>query len=131
MLKKLFTRMFKPEGLENAQTPQDKQLAFVLTIDDKPIGELRLDQGVWHFTYSNWFVKQTTIAPLIDFPDKNRPYHSTELWPFFLARIPGIKQPAIQKVIKQEKIDPNDLPSLLKRFGKKAIQNPFELNFVS
>ena len=123
--------MFKPEGLENAQTPQDKQLTFALTIDDKVIGELQLDHGIWHFTYSLWFVKQNTISPLIDFPDKNRSYKSPELWPFFLARIPGLKQPAIQKVIQQEKIDPNDLPSLLQRFGKKAIQNPFELNFVS
>ncbi|KAK6033622.1 hypothetical protein OSTOST_00220 [Ostertagia ostertagi] len=42
-------------------------------------------------------------------------------------RIPGLKQPAIQEILKREKIDSGNDIELLKRFGQKTISNPYEL----
>ncbi len=49
------------------------------------------------------------------------------LWPFFVIRIPGLGQPAVQRVIREENIDPSNEAQLLKRFGKTTIANPFTL----
>jgi HipA-like protein len=104
---------------------------FEVRLHNFVIGRLAFQDEEWTFAYSEEFQENAICEPLICFPILNKVYKSKSLWPFFLARIPGLKQPAIQKVIQQEKIDPNDLPSLLQRFGKKAIQNPFELNVIS
>ena len=64
---------------------------------------------------------------IIGFPDLDKTYKSELLWPFFQVRIPGLKQPAIQEILKNEKIDEFNEVQLLKRFGKKIIANPYEL----
>jgi hypothetical protein len=54
-------------------------------------------------------------------------YRKDSLWPFFLVRIPGLKQPAIKEIIEKENIDTENEVELLKRFGQKSISNPYEL----
>jgi len=50
------------------------------------------------------------------------------LWPFFGIRIPGLKQPAIQEILRNENIETDNDVELLKRFGQKTISNPYELH---
>lgn len=121
---------WKPEGLTNIKTPLDAEHEFGLLYKGQPIGELIFKEGNWSFKYSLIFQNQNEIKPLVDFPDKTKIYKSSELWPFFLSRIPGLGQPNVQKIIKEEIIDENNEAALLKRFGLKSISNPFILKSV-
>ena len=89
------------------------------------IGVLELREGKWTFYYTESFKHQDEIKPLVDFPDVENVYTKDELWPFFLIRIPGLKQPQVQEVIDKQNIDPNNQAELLRVFGKKSISNPF------
>lgn len=121
---------WKPEGLTNIKTPYNEDHEFGLLYKGLPIGDLTFKDGNWIFKYSPIFQKQDDIKPLVDFPDKTKLYKSSELWPFFLSRIPGLGQPNVQKIIKEEIIDENNEAALLKRFGFKSISNPFILKSV-
>jgi len=115
-------------GLEGVKTPKQAELKkFVLKYKTLVIGELHIQNGVWTFAYSEAFKTQTEISPLVDFPVKEKVYESAHLWPLFLSRIPGLKQPQVQDLILQEKIDPENEAALLERFGGKTIANPFTL----
>lgn len=127
MIDKIKNWFYKPEELENANTPQHKTEVFILSIDKNVIGVLSLNAGIWHFQYSEWFAQQNTYSELIDFPNKLQSYQSKELWPFFASRIPGLKQPMVEAIIEREKINRSDISALLKRFGINAIQNPYRL----
>src|SRR5262245_48021485 len=54
-------------------------------------------------------------------------YRSTELWPFFLLRIPSLKQPAVQEFLRSANVQSPTAAILLRQFGKRSIANPFEL----
>jgi hypothetical protein len=71
------------------------------------------------------------IKPLADFPDLNKTYENSELWPFFASRIPSTSRPRVKKILEREEIADNDLLALLTRFGKHTITNPFELHNVA
>lgn len=131
MIKKLKNIFSKPESLENIKTPKNVKAVFELHFKDLPIGYLSLNEGKWTFKYSNEFIEQDTIKPLINFPEKNKEYYSEELWPFFVSRIPGIDRPEIKEQIKKNNIDENNEVELLKLFGRKSISNPFELELQS
>lgn len=103
-------------------------MKFELSYKKFIIGHLTYDE-FWHFTYSESFKQQDKYRPLVQFPIIEKEYKSKNLWAFFLLRIPSLKQSSIQKTIQEEKI-PIDYPSLLERFGKKVIQNPFLLERI-
>lgn len=125
LLKKI--KSLLPQGLENTNAPRDKYAVFTIHYKDLEIGELELKNGTWFFSYSEEFKNQDDINPLPDFPDADKVYENDELWPFFLIRIPSLKQPKVQKIISKEDIDSSSQVELLKRFGKKSISNPFQL----
>lgn len=102
---------------------------FTLLYKDLVIGVLSFDGELWSFAYSEAFKNQVEIAIIPTFPNKHKEYKSEVLWPFFQARIPSIKQPKIQEIIKQKGILESDLISLLKTFGKRSINNPFILQY--
>ncbi len=54
------------------------------------------------FEYSEALKSQTGLAPLIDFPNKNKVYKSQTLFPFFMSHIPSLKQPKVQAVIEAD-----------------------------
>ncbi len=99
-----------------------------LRYKDLVIGILTLHQGMWRFEYSEAFKSQTELAPLIDFPNKDKVYESPTLFPFFMSRIPSLKQPKVQSVIEAEHIDATSELAMLKRFGERSIANPFVLS---
>lgn len=117
----------RAEGQEEIETPRDVDATFVLQYNDLTIGTLRLQKGIWRFAYSAEFRKQSEIQPLVSFPDTARVYESKDLWPFFMARIPGLSQPEVQETIRNEKLDEHNSVDLLKRFGERTISNPFVL----
>lgn len=129
--------IWKTEGQENIKTPVMTKAVFLVTLSDSEeqdngllhIGTLLLKEGNWIFEYSRQFKEQDVIKPLVDFPDINKVYKSSELYPFFMERIPSLSQPKVQKTLEKEKIDSDNPVQLLKRFGKTTITNPFELEF--
>lgn len=125
-IRNIFAR-FRAEGHEEIQTPQGVTAAFILRYRDLPVGTLRLRDGVWQFRYSPEFRNQTDLIPLVAFPDITKEYQSDSLWPFFMARIPGISQPEIREVIQAEGLDEHSAVDLLRRFGGRTISNPFIL----
>jgi len=127
MLKSIINKIWKSEGQEDISTPKNANAEFVLIYKNLPIGKLKVSNGVWHFNYSEEFRKQSEILPLVDFPDTNLNYESTQLWPFFSYRIPGLNQPSVQEIINKKRIDKNNEVELLKQFGKFSIYNPFQL----
>lgn len=127
LLKKI--KSFIPQGLENSTVNEDEYAHFTIFYKDLEIGSLELKGGLWHFTYSEEFKEQNQIPALPDFPDIQKVYTKNELWPFFIIRIPSLKQPKVQKIISKEDIDSTSQVELLKRFGEKSISNPFQLKF--
>ena len=117
------------KGDEDIEThlPVDENATFILKVDDIVIGTLHCENGIWEFKYSEEFKKQKDYNLITGFPDLNKVYREKTLWPFFRIRIPGLKQPAVQEIIKKEQINQENEVSLLKRFGQKTISNPYEL----
>lgn len=125
-IRNIFAR-FRAEGHEDIQTPQGVTATFALRYRDLTVGTLRLKDGVWQFRYSAEFRSQIELTPLIAFPDTNKTYESESLWPFFMARIPGVSQPEIRELIEAEGLDEHSAVDLLRRFGGRTISNPFVL----
>ncbi len=107
--------------------PLEENATFILKVDKIEIGILHCENGVWEFKYSEEFKNHNEYNLITGFPDLNKVYRENTLWPFFRIRIPGLKQPAVQEIIKKEKINQENEVSLLKRFGQKTISNPYEL----
>lgn len=127
LLAKLFRNEEQPEDLG---TPIHIKAIFKLMYENLEVGVLSYENGTWVFEYSDAFKNQDDLDVLIDFPQKNKKYEETYLWPFFAHRIPGLGQPQVRHIIEREKIDPHNEVDLLKRFGKKSIANPFELGIA-
>ncbi len=79
------------------------------------------------FRVHGYFRKKKDAYPIVNFPRLDKRYESDVLWPFFVVRIPGLGQPAIQRVIREENLDPHNEVQLLRRFGKTTIANPYIL----
>ena len=106
----------------------NKIINIQLFFNQLEMGILHSENGKWTFQYTNEFKEKGNEYNLItEFPDIHKVYQSKTLWPFFQIRIPGLKQPAIQEIIKKENIDQENEFELLKRFGYKSISNPYKL----
>jgi len=125
--KSAWNNFWKSDGQEDMDTHIDETAVFELKYKDLLIGTLTLKSAVWTFGYSEIFKHQNVVQPLPDFPDVNRVYQRSELYPFFLIRIPSLKQPKVQEEIKEKNIDSSSTVDLLKLFGQKSIANPFLL----
>ncbi len=118
--------LFKSDDQEvELSTPMEAIAEFELSYKNILIGSLKLNNGLWSFTYSNEFKEQNSISVIVDFPDKNKIYKSSALFPFFASRIPSLQRLKIQKVVS-ENITKDEV-SLLKMFGKQSIANPYQL----
>lgn len=111
--------------------PTNEAVTFVLKVNDIELGILKIIDGNWYFKYTEEFKKhRDEYNYIVGFPDIDREYKSEFLWPFFQIRIPGLKQPSVKKILENEKIDRGNEAELLKRFGRKTIANPYELEAV-
>ena len=127
MISTLKKILFRQDGQEHLYTPQHETAEFLLRYRNLDVGHLSLHDGKWHFKYDDAFREKVGVCPIMDFPNLDKHYESDVLWPFFVVRIPGLGQPAIQRVIRKEKLDGRNEAQLLKRFGKTTIANPFIL----
>ncbi len=126
MIKRLID-WFRKENDVSLDAPIGAEAIFSLKLKDLTIGELRFEENVWHFKYSEEFkVKADEFYTITGFPDLDKDYTSSFLWPFFKVRIPGIKQPAIKEILEKEDISEDEV-SLLKRFGLRSIASPYIL----
>lgn len=115
----------------SAELPKNQRITFKLKVDDLTLGVLTCENGEWKFAYTEEFKQdQQEYKRIVGFPHLDKVYRSDTLWPFFRIRIPGLKQPAIQEIIQEEKIDQANEAELLKRFGRRSISNPYELAVV-
>lgn len=120
--------VFNTDASSIDKTQVSLETTFSLMYNTLAVGELAFDGENWTFYYTKMFQAQDEIHHIPSFPDKSRVYVSSELWPFFQARIPSLKQPKIQAIIKKENVKENDVIGLLKLFGARSINNPFVLN---
>lgn len=121
-LKKVFARLFWSESQQDIVLASDDDATFNVNLGKLLVGTLLYSEGLWHFSYSNEFKIQNRIAPLVNFPSKDKEYITHELWPFFTSRIPSNAQLQIEKNSPTE-----DLVTLLMKFGRKTVANPYEL----
>jgi len=126
----LIKRFFNKSEDVVAHLPKNEKATFVLKVDGLPVGTLHCEDGEWEFKYTEDFKHNQEYNKIIEFSDLNKIYRNETLWPFFQTRIPGLKQPAVQEIIKNEHIDEENEFELLKRFGKRTISNPYELELV-
>jgi len=103
---------------------------FELKFENNIVGFLKYDDSKWTFKYSDEFISEKPLLPLIDFPNVNKVYEFEHLMPFFAARIPNLNQPYHEKKIKKFNGNKKSEVSMLRIFGKKSINNPFELSFI-
>ena len=74
--------LFKSDDQEvELSTPMEAVAEFELSYKNILIGSLKLDNGLWTFAYSNEFKEQNSISIIVDFPDKNKIYKSSSLFP--------------------------------------------------
>lgn len=123
-----YLKKWKTEAYEDLKVPQDETIVFELKYKKLLVAILKLEKGIWNFSYSQAFKNQDLLKPLPDFPNLDKVYQNKELYPFFLHRIPSVKQPKVQKKIKKYNIDATNEAALLKFFGLHSISNPFLLS---
>lgn len=131
-LKKMMDRAKEWLGFaRSVKAPPEAHAKFLLTYDGLLIGTLSVEDGVWKFAYSDEFRQSDDLRPIVEFPDVSKTYENEELWQFFAARIPSTEQSEVGEILKREHIEEDDAVSLLTRFGKRTVANPFELTLAA
>ncbi len=115
----------------NVKAQPGARAKFLLTYDDLLVGTLSVEDGVWRFEYSDEFRGSDDLRPLVEFPDVGKTYVNEELWQFFASRIPSPEQAEVGEILKREHIEEDDAVTLLGRFGKRTVANPFELTLAA
>lgn len=119
---KIFARLFWSENQQDMVLAADNDASFSINLGKLLVGTLLYSNQMWYFRYSDEFKRQNRILPLVNFPSKDKEYSARELWPFFASRIPSNAQLQIDK----DKLQDN-IVTLLQRFGRKTVANPYEL----
>lgn len=100
---------------------------FLMFFGELPVLVLCHNAQGWRMFYTKEFKAQDKVKPLVPFPDVDKEYRSTELWPFFAVRIPSIARPEVQRTVREENLNYDDVAAMLERFGRRSIADPFEL----
>ena len=119
---KILARLFWSESQNDMVLATEDDATFNVNLGKLLVGTLLYSAGVWYFSYSNEFKLQNRILPLANFPSKDKEYSTRDLWPFFASRIPSNAQLQIEKDRPKE-----DVVTLLRRFGRRTVANPYEL----
>ncbi len=124
----------KPESLsENLELNENHSSgsgSFKLMYKNLVIGNLLFEDGKWSFFYTIEFKSQSHLKTISDFPDLEKNYQEEQLWPFFASRIPSKNQPMVLEAISKKLISSFDEVTMLEKFGKKTIANPFVLEYA-
>lgn len=82
------------------------------------VGTLQKTKYLWRFQYSEDFIKQDKIQPIIEFKNKTHIYYSNVLFQFFKSRIPS------RSNLPKEESTQDEL-TLLQKYGTRTINNPY------
>ena len=104
----------------NLQAVKGSKGRFDLMLGTLLVGVLLYEDGEWSFSYSDAFKAQDKYEPLVNFPNLTQEYKSDQLWPFFASRLPGVSG-------LEEDEQNTDVLSLLKKYGRHVITNPYQL----
>ncbi len=130
-MKNLFNlfSLLKSDGSKELEAKEvsTKEALFALSYKNLLIGNLQFDNSTWIFEYSNDFKNQHRLRPITDFPDLDKQYQQSELWPFFSSRIPTKNQPMVQEALRKHSEESFDTVKMLEMFGKRTITNPYVL----
>ena len=129
-MKNIWRKIFNKPNENDVILPTNETTKFVVRIKSLEIGYLTFEKGYWIFEYTDAFRNQDKYRRLVGFSDTKKVYTSEVLWPFFKIRIPGLKQPLVQEILKKEKIDKNNEAMLLKKFGRNNISNAYVLETI-
>ena len=112
-----------------AQSNSDQKppAAFLLWLKALPVLRLTFRGNAWELEYTAQFKAQSRLQPIVCFPEVDKVYRSGKLWPFFSVRIPSIARPEVQRTVREEHLDYDDVAAMLRRFGRKSVADPFEL----
>lgn len=91
------------------------------------VGTLSIDDDEWLFEYSGAFKARQDLPPIPDFPDKQRPYRSEKLWPFFEVRIPPVARPDVELILKAKRLAAEDVFAVLAELGRQTLASPYQL----
>jgi len=116
---------------KEVKAPRGVKAQFLLKYLDQLVGTLSVEDGLWSFEYSKDSKTGEMLRSTVEFPDLNKKYVSPELWQFFASRIPSPKQADVEEIIRRERIEEDDAVSLLRRFGRRTVANPFYLEEVA
>ena len=125
--RKIFSKGDSPEDFSNER---EGVVTFAIRLKDITVGYLKSENNKWYFNYTEEFKLQDKYHRIVGFSNLDKTYESDVLWPFFKVRIPGLKQPLIMEIIKNESIDKTNEVDLLKRFGRFNISNPYTLETI-
>ena len=121
-------KRLQPEVTAPMHTPTHTPVRFALCFHTLEIGCLTLlADGEWQFAYTEAFLAQALVKPIIGFPEVHKTYRNHQLWPFFSSRIPSADQPYVQFQARRKPLDLTDKAQMLKEFGHRTIANPFAL----
>jgi HipA-like protein len=93
----------------------------------KAIAELTEQKGFYCFKYLPAFT-ELNLAPIPGFPEEEKEYRSTSLFPFFAERIPDKRRPEIAQLLKERNLETASPFELLVQLGANAATNPYELS---
>jgi hypothetical protein len=82
--------------------------------------------GEFVFKYLPSF-KELRLSPIPGFPEFEKEYVSSELWPYFLERIPDKRRPEIKALIEQRGLQNASELRLLAELGSMSITDPFTI----
>jgi HipA-like protein len=116
---------------KHIQGPPGARAKFLLKYDSLLIGTLSVQDGKWLFEYSDDFRRNEVMRPIVEFTDVSSIYESREPWQFFASRIPSRERAEVVEILEREQIEEVDAVSLLRRFGRRTVTNPFELEAAS
>jgi len=88
------------------------------------IGELSCEGDAFVFRYEPSYDGPPTSA----FPDKDSPYKSDVLWPFFEVRVPPTSRKDVQDVMSR--VNADDPLEVLAVLGGVSVTNPYELRLA-
>lgn len=128
-IKNIFNSI-KDSSTAVTHTASEEFAQFKLSYKDLTIGTLEFSfkDDSWKFSYSEEFINQEDIAPILSFPDKTKVYEGKKLWSFFSSRIPD--NVGSDASSSKSNVANKDIFTLLKSYGQKTITNPFNLSIA-
>lgn len=118
------------ERTEESRVPCSGSPMVQVLFEGEPVAELKSLQGKYQFRYLPGF-RGKGLASLPGFPDLDKSYESTDLFPFFEERIPDLRRPEIKEWVRTKGLDEQDRLALLCALGRRSVTDSYELRLNS